>query len=105
VSDQPVQEAWQALEGVADPELGVSVVSMGLIRGLTVEKGVAAVKLTFTSMGCPWTDWIEKGVREKLLEVEGVHQVDLEVVWDRPWSRKDLRQDAREALKRMGIAP
>lgn len=97
--------AIQALETVIDPELCVSVVSMGLIRGVEVTDGVARVKLTFTSMGCPWTEWIERDIRTALLALEGIHQVDLEIVWDRPWSRGDLRPDAREKLRRMGISP
>ena len=96
--------ALRALEEVMDPELGVSVVSMGLIRDLSVQDGVAEVKLTFTSMGCPCTDWIEKGIKEKLLSIGGIDQVNLEVVWDKPWSRQDLRPDARETLRKMGIS-
>jgi metal-sulfur cluster biosynthetic enzyme len=102
--DSLTQEAWKALEDVMDPELGVSVVAMGLIRDLSVDDGVARVKLTFTSMGCPWTDWIERGISEKLRSLGGVQAIALEVVWDKPWSRNDLRPDARERFKKMGIS-
>ena len=99
------RQAWQALEAVHDPEFPVSVVAMGLIRGLEVEEGVAKVKLTFTSMGCPWTDWIERGIREKLLTLAGIREVDIEVVWDQPWTRQDLAPAARIVFRKLGISP
>lgn len=102
--EQESVRAYRALEDVMDPEFPISVVSMGLIRGLAVKDGVASVKVTFTSMGCPWTEWIEREIREKLLTVEGIHDVDLEVVWDQPWSRQDLAPTARVILKKLGIS-
>jgi metal-sulfur cluster biosynthetic enzyme len=105
VSEALVAQAYKALEGVMDPEFPISVVSMGLIRGLAIDGGVAKVKLTYTSMGCPWTDWIEKDVRAGLLAVEGIDSVDIEVVWDKPWSRQDLAPCARVTLKKLGISP
>lgn len=100
-----IAQAFQALEEVMDPEFPISVVSMGLIRDLTIEDGIARVKLTFTSMGCPWTEWIERGIKEKLLTVAGIDDVVLEIVWDKPWSRRDLSPCARDALKKLGISP
>ena len=105
MSESLVARANRALEEVMDPEFPISVVSMGLIRGLAVEDGIAKVKLTFTSMGCPWTEWIERGIKEKLLTVEGVRAVELEIVWDKPWSRQDLAPDARVVLMKLGISP
>jgi len=96
--------AWDALEQATDPELGVSLVAMGLIRKLTVEGGRASVELTFTSMGCPWMDWIQDSIRTALLEAPGIEGVDIEIVWDRPWSRHDLREDARIRLVASGIS-
>jgi len=75
------------------------------VRGLEVEDGLARVKLTFTSMGCPWTEWIERDIREKLSALEGVRAVEIEVVWDQPWSRDDLAPAARIVLKKLGISP
>lgn len=105
MSEALAAEAYRALGDVKDPEFPISVVSMGLIRGLAVEDGIAKVKLTFTSMGCPWTNWIEDGIRERLLALDGIQAVDIEIVWDKPWSRKDLAPDACAKLKKLGIAP
>jgi len=97
--------AQQQLEAVQDPELPVSIVGLGLVRGLRINAGVAHVQLTFTSMGCPWMEWIQDNVRARLLEVDGIEAVEIEVVWGPAWTRADLRSDARAALKRLGIAP
>jgi len=100
-----VARAWQALEQVMDPEFPISIVSMGLIRDVAVEGESANVKLTYTSMGCPWTDWIERDVREKLLAVDGISEVRIEVVWDRPWTRRDIVPSAKIVFMKMGISP
>lgn len=102
---EPLARAYRALEEVMDPEFPVSVVSMGLIRGLTLIDGIARVKLTFTSMGCPWTEWIEREIREKLLSLEGIRETEIEVVWDKPWSRSDLAPTAIITLRKLGISP
>ncbi len=98
---------WQALEGVLDPELPVSVVDLGLIYGLRRSGPPGAehvqVLLTFTAMGCPCMDFILEDVRARLLEEPGVIQVDLEIVWDPPWTRQRLSARGAERLKRLGI--
>jgi metal-sulfur cluster biosynthetic enzyme len=105
VSEALVAKAYAALEEVLDPEYPVGIVSMGLVRGVAVTGGVADIKLTFTSMGCPWTDWIERGITEKLLAVEGIREVKIEVVWDKPWTRKDIAPTAKLVFMKMGISP
>ena len=105
MSDALVAAGYRALEDVTDPEFPISVVAMGLIRGLTVADGVARVKLTFTSMGCPWTEWIERDIRAKLLGILGISAVEIEVVWDQPWTRHDLAPHAKVVMMKLGIAP
>ncbi|HKD77442.1 MAG TPA: iron-sulfur cluster assembly protein, partial [Ktedonobacterales bacterium] len=58
---------WDALRDVTDPEIPVSVVDMGLIVDLALVEGVAQVKLTFTAMGCPATEFILEDVRARLI--------------------------------------
>lgn len=99
-----VAAAWERLESVHDPELPVSVVAMGLIRGIALDGARLRVELTFTSMGCPWKEWIERDVREALLSLPGIEEVEIEHVWARPWTRGDLRDDARRELRLVGIS-
>jgi metal-sulfur cluster biosynthetic enzyme len=103
VTDARAAECLAALEQARDPELGISLVGLGLIRGIEVDGSHAQVRLTFTSMGCPWMDWINDSVREAVLTVPGIDGVEVEVVWDHPWSPRDLRPDARQDLNTLGI--
>jgi metal-sulfur cluster biosynthetic enzyme len=97
---------WDALRAVEDPEIPVSVVGMGLIVSLAYhpERRVADVEITFTAMGCPAMDFIEDDIREALLNDPDVDDVRLEVVWDPVWTKDRIRADARETMRRLGIA-
>jgi len=105
----PAQEVearlWVALRDVEDPEIPISVVGMGLIVSIAYRPDERAVdlELTFTAMGCPATDFIEDDIRERLLREPEVDEVRIEVVWDPVWTRSRIREDARAAMRRLGI--
>jgi metal-sulfur cluster biosynthetic enzyme len=94
---------WQALEEVEDPEYPVSVVDMGLIYGLRLDGRSAHVQLSFTSMGCPCMEFIIGDIRERLLQENNVAEVEMEIVWDPPWTRQRLTEKGLEKLKAWGI--
>jgi metal-sulfur cluster biosynthetic enzyme len=94
---------WTALGEVEDPEIPISVVGMGLIVGLSYDDGVVDVKLTFTAMGCPAMDFIQDDIRDRLLQEPEVSEVRIEVVWDPVWTRKMIREEARETMRGLGI--
>ena len=94
----------EALREVSDPELPLSVVDMGLIYGAWLEGRTVYVKLTYTSMGCPCADFIVDDIRERLLHESGVERVEVEIVWDPPWSKRMLSEDARDELAAFGVA-
>jgi metal-sulfur cluster biosynthetic enzyme len=98
----PVEALEAALRGVHDPEYPVSVIDMGLIRGLAVEGDTAHVKLTYTSMGCPCKEMIADDVRDALLAVEGVARVKIEEVFE-PWTHRNLSLRARRTLNGLGV--
>jgi metal-sulfur cluster biosynthetic enzyme len=95
---------WDALREVPDPELGISLVDMGLVVALRAVDGCAHVRLTYTAMGCPATDMIEEDTRARLLQVPGITSVQLEVVWDPIWTKARLTDEGRDALLATGIA-
>ncbi len=97
-----VEEVRRALGEVLDPEYPISIVDMGLIRGVEVEGGRVRVRMTYTSMGCPCMDMIQDDVRERLLRLPGVERVELEVVWE-PWSRKHISAEGWKGLRRVGV--
>ncbi len=77
-------EAWAALAGVVDPELGIDIVELGLVYGVEVGERVVSVTMTLTTAGCPLHDVIVDGV-ERALTRPGGPRVEVEVVWDPPW--------------------
>lgn len=96
------EEARDALREVLDPEYPISLVDLGLIRGVEIEDRVAKIKLTYTCMGCPAMDMIQEDVEERLLQMDGIDEVDIEVVWE-TWSRKDITPLGRKQLKGVGV--
>lgn len=97
------QSLWAALQDVTDPEFPVSVVDMGLIYGLRREGGTAWVRLSFTAMGCPCMDFIVQDIRARLLKEPDISAVQMEVVWDPPWTKNRLTEKGRERLQRLGM--
>jgi metal-sulfur cluster biosynthetic enzyme len=94
---------WKALDEVADPEIPISVVAMGLIVSLGYAARVVDIELTFTAMGCPAMDFIQDDIRERLLREPDVDEVRIEIVWDPVWTRARLREDARARMRELGI--
>ncbi len=94
---------WDALREVNDPELPISIVDMGLVVALDRRAERVALKLTFTAMGCPAMDMIMSDARERLLQEPGVEQVEIEVVWDPPWTPARLTEEGRDTLRMWGI--
>ncbi|HEY1508149.1 MAG TPA: metal-sulfur cluster assembly factor [Solirubrobacteraceae bacterium] len=97
---------WEALRGVEDPEIPVSVVGMGLIVSLSyvASERRAELQITYTTMGCPAMDFIQDDIRSALLVDPDVDLVDIEVVWDPVWTKARLRDDARLKMRSLGIA-
>jgi metal-sulfur cluster biosynthetic enzyme len=99
---QTAEDVRDALREVYDPEYPISLVDLGLIRGIEVEGSRAEVKLTYTCMGCPAMDMIQDDVRDRILKMDGIDEVVIEVVWE-TWSRKDITPLGRKQLKGVGV--
>ncbi len=94
----------EALRDVEDPEMPVNIVDLGLVYGISLEGGVARVKLTFTAMGCPASEMILEDIEARLLREPDVQEVRVDVVWDPPWSARRLSPQGRDALQLWGLA-
>lgn len=103
---RPVDEAqvWEALSGVTDPEIPVSLVDLGMVYRVEVTSGVVAIDLTFTSIGCPAMDMILGDVRDAVGALPGVERVDVEVVWSPPWTKARLTNRGRTLLMASGLS-
>ena len=96
------EDVEEALRDVVDPELGINVVDLGLVYGVTVgTDNVAAIDMTLTSAACPLTDVIEDQVRTAL---EGmVDDFRINWVWMPPWGPDKITEDGREQLRALGF--
>ncbi len=96
------EDVLEALRDVVDPELGVNVVDLGLVYGVTLgEDGVATIDMTLTSAACPLTDVIEDQAGAAL---EGlVPDFRINWVWLPPWGPDKITEDGREQLRALGF--
>ena len=82
----------EALRTVFDPELGLSVVELGLIYGIAVRGGDVEITMTLTTPGCPIHDVMGEWVRRAVGAIPGVERVEVRLTFDPPWSAPaDLR--------------
>ena len=102
--DPAVDRVWRALSDVADPELPISLVDLGLIRDVRRNGGMVEVDVTFTATACPCMGFIIQDVRERLLQEEDVQSVDVRDVWDPPWSSDLMTAHGKALLQRFGVA-
>ncbi len=93
----------EALREVLDPELPVSLVDLGLVRGVEFDSGVARVALTFTATACPCMDFIKEDVRDRLGREPWVRSVEIVEVWDPPWTTESITERGRRELARFGV--
>ena len=89
-----------ALTRVVDPEIALSIVDIGLIYGVSVDESALRVRLTMTSAACPVTDVVVDDVRHELAGVApaGV-PIEVDLVWDPPWTPERLSPRARHFLE------
>lgn len=90
--------AWEALQQVYDPELGLDVVNLGLIYQVRLEPPQAFVQMTLTTRGCPLHDSIQGAIERALRQLPGIREVRVELVWDPPWNPARMSAEARRML-------
>lgn len=100
--EHPTKTAFDALASVFDPccrERGISIVDMGLVRSLQVEKGKASVELILTSGWCPFASRVLGEVKERLEAIPAIDHADVRVVWDQAWTMERMSDSARNKLR------
>jgi metal-sulfur cluster biosynthetic enzyme len=96
------EDILEALRDVVDPELGINVVDLGLVYGVTVgDDRLATIDMTLTSAACPLTDVIEDQARAALDGL--VNDFRINWVWMPPWGPDKITEDGREQLRALGF--
>lgn len=101
-ADPVVETVRAALSTVEDPELGVDIVSLGLVYAIEHEQGSVRVVHTLTSIGCPLGPVIERDIDDALAGVEEIESVDVQLVFEPPWSPERMSDDTKFLLGMYG---
>jgi metal-sulfur cluster biosynthetic enzyme len=100
-----IDDLTEAMRDVVDPELGINVVDLGLVYGISVDEQdatkTAVVDMTLTSAACPLTDVIEDQTQVALSPL--VDGVRINWVWMPPWGPDKITDDGREQLRALGF--
>jgi FeS assembly SUF system protein len=95
------EDVYEVLREVYDPEIPVNIVDLGLIYEVDIKPQRVDVKMTLTALGCPMAGEVMQDVRDHLLQISGVEEAGVELVYEPPWSPERMSEDARWEL---GIA-
>lgn len=84
---------------VIDPELGVNIMDLGLIYGINLDDDDnVKITMTLTTPGCPMHESIAKGVKYRINQIEGVGDINVDLVWDPAWTPNKMSDRAKEML-------
>lgn len=87
-----------ALREVLDPEIGLDVVSLGLVYGVEIDGGIVRVALTMTTAACPLAETIVLDAQQRIEALPGVEHAEVRLVWEPPWTPERMSDEAREEL-------
>lgn len=88
----------EALRQVNDPELGINIVDLGLVYEVEIVGDTVHIEYTLTTMGCPIGPLIESQIKQLLEPIEGVDNVDAEMVLTPPWTPDKMSEEAKAAM-------
>ena len=87
------------IKKIYDPEIPVNIYELGLIYNIDIdEKNKVNIDMTLTSPNCPVAESLPNSVKDSVLKVDGVSDVDLKLVWDPPWGKDRMSEAAKLEL-------
>lgn len=91
-------EVKGALSMVVDPEVGLNIVEMGLIYEIKISEGKVHVRMSLTSPGCPFGPQIIANSKSEILNLDGVKDAEIEIVFEPVWTPKMMSQNAKDKI-------
>jgi metal-sulfur cluster biosynthetic enzyme len=89
----------EQLKNVLDPELGISIIDLGLVYDIAVSKeGACLITMTLTTIGCPLFGVIQKEIEDKTMEIDGIEDVKIDLTFDPPWTPDKMSEESRIRL-------
>ena len=93
------EKVIEEIKKIYDPEIPVNIYELGLIYEIKIEKdNNVKVKMTLTTPNCPVAESLPKEVKDSIMQVKEVNDVDLELVWDPPWDKSMMSEAAKLEL-------
>jgi metal-sulfur cluster biosynthetic enzyme len=93
-----VESVQEALKDVYDPEIPVNIVDLGLVYNVKVEDGEVEIDMTLTAQGCGMGPYIAQQAEWRIAEMEDVEDVNVNLVWEPPWSPESITEDGKRLL-------
>jgi metal-sulfur cluster biosynthetic enzyme len=91
-------EVFDALKQVYDPEIPADIVNLGLVYEVLVDDDRVVVKMTTTASGCPVGNYIVAQAKRAIERLEGIKEIDIELVYDPPWQESMITEEGRRML-------
>ena len=92
------ESVYEAIKEIIDPEIGINIVDMGLIYEVDINDTTVDISMTLTSPGCPAGGQIVNGTQHVTQQLEGVEEVNVQVVWTPRWTPELMSEEARDEL-------
>lgn len=92
------EDVIEVLREVFDPEIPVNIVDLGLVYEIAIKPARVDVKMTLTALGCPMAAEVMTDVRDHLLQLRGIEDAGVELVYEPPWTPERMTEDARWEL-------
>jgi len=93
-----VDQVRDVLRTVVDPELHINIIDLGLVYGIELHGPVVDVQMTLRSPGCPYGPYLLHQVKDALMQMKGIDDANVQVVWEPQWGPDKMSEEARLEL-------
>lgn len=81
-----------------DPEIPINILDLGLVYDIQIQEDVVHIQMTLTAPHCPLAGVLAEDVKQKVSEIEGIKKVEVELVWDPPWTPDRISDEVKKTL-------